>query len=266
VAVTAAQKLASDFAGEVSGLLALAAGPSGSATAPRDVRERLLESLFLNAVTAVEAFFERLFFAAVTGGIRTGGVRPIIRFPSVDIARRMVMPPRQNYLSWLPFRDTSDRAQAFLDRGLPFSHLDERAQLRTRLNEALTVRNVVAHRSDHAQAQFDNLVDSRYATAGEYLSAVSGASRTCEAFLQDFVRIALGLCARDDLAVAALLGDPDHLATGKKVSEGTYECVGCGVTRIVVPAGSIYSLRCSRCDPPCPSCGRVASTATFRRS
>jgi hypothetical protein len=264
VAVTTASRLSRDFDSEIKELLDIAAGPAGDHKAPRDVRERLLEAVFLNAVTATEAFLERLFFKAVTGAIRTGGVKPVIRFPSEAIAWQMVLPPRNSYLAWLPYRDASDRANAFLEEGLPFTLLDERSQLRSRLDQAMIVRNMVAHRSEYAQKKFTGLVSARYDTAGEYLAAMSGTERICEAFLQDFVRIANGLCARNDAEVSAILGGPDLLPTGRKVGEGSYECSGCGHV-ITVGSGSSATLRCETCDPPCGSCGKSGNTALFRR-
>jgi hypothetical protein len=264
MAVTTAFRLAHDFDAQIQELLKIAAGPSGDNKAPRDVRERLLEAIFLNAVTATEAFLERLFFIAVTGSLRTGGVRAVVRFPTEEIAWQMVLPPRSTYLTWLPYRDASDRARAFLDEGLPFTLLDERSQLKSRLDEAMVVRNMVAHRSEPVQRRFTSLVGSRFSTAGEYLAAISGEDRICEAFLQDFVRIANGLCARDDGEMVTILGDPDLLPSGRKVDAGGYECSGCGRV-ITVGIGMTALLKCATCDPPCISCGKSGNTALFRK-
>lgn len=265
MAASTAARLALEFDRQIADLLSVAGGGAGGPVAPRDVRERLLESVFLNAVTALEAFLEGLFFKAVTGAIRTGNVQPVIRFPSEETAWKLVTPPRDRYLGWLPFADTSARARIFLVDGLPFTLLDDRDHLRTRLTEALTLRNMIAHRSDYARQKFDDLVGGRYASAGEYLAAASGASRICEAFLADFARIANGLCAPDEATVVTILGDADALRTGAKVGEGTYDCLGCG-TPFIVPAGATRNLSCATCDAPCPACGRTGKTANFRKA
>ena len=187
-----------------------------------------------------------------------------MRFPSEAIAWQIVLPSRDRYLGWLPFADTSARARAFLVDGLPFTRLDDRAQLKSRLNEALAVRNMIAHRSDYARQKFDDFVGGRYATAGEYLAAASGANRICEAFLADFVRIANGLCAPDDASVIMALGSADAINSGAKVGEGAPRMPRMW-RRDDRSAGTTRGLACTMCDPPCPVCGRTGRTANFRR-
>ncbi len=259
-----AAQIATAFDLEVTQLLAVAEGGAGP-SADQAVSERLLEAVFLNAVTAVEALFERLFFYAVTGRLRTMGVRPVVRFRDEATARRMVLPPKHTYLDWLPFPSTVDRARVFLVDALPFARVDARVQLSQQLQAAVTVRNMIAHRSDHARDRFERLVDGRYDTAGSYLAASTSSGRVCESFLADFGRIANGLCARDDAAAVVILGDVDPLPAGAKRDSGTYECVTCG-TRVVVAEATRVSLACAVCDPPCPVCGRTPRTARFRVS
>lgn len=262
MAVSNASRLAEEFDTEIGDLLSIARGGSGGPTARRAARERLLESVFLNAVTAMEAFLERLFFKAVTGRIRTGNVRAVMRFSDESVAWRMVLPPRDRYLTWLSIDDTLARAHAFLIDGLPFSRLERRVLLKSRLNEAMILRNMVAHRSDYARERFRNLVGGRYSTSGEYLDASSGRARVCDAFLADFVRIANGLCADADLSATAILGAKDPFRSRAKVGAGQYCCIGCG-TVTTVAVGATAGLACPTCDPPCHTCGRTPSTASF---
>jgi hypothetical protein len=259
-----AAKLASAYDTEIAALLVVA-GSGASASATREVTERLLESVFLNAVTATEAFIEELFLAAVTGAVRTGGTKPVIRFPDSNTALSIIVPPANRYVSWLPFSDTLGRAKAFLVDSLPFSRIDVREQLKSRLHEAMIVRNMIAHRSAYATAKFRNLVGNRYESAGQYLAATTGTDRVCEAFLGDFVRIANGLCAEDDSATNAILGDPDPIPSGARPGQGNYVCFGCG-NSYVIARDSNAQLECSVCDLPCPRCGHVARRATFRRT
>lgn len=263
---TTAAKLATGFDAEIADLMAVASGSVGASTSsPQVVRERLLESVFLNAVTALEAFIESLFFKSVTGRVKTGGVKPVMRFRNETVAWQMILrAPREKYLDWLPFDSTSKRAQAFLVDGLPFSRLDTRRLLRTGLDETLIVRNMIAHRSENVREKFAGSVGGRYTTAGEYLAATSGAGSTCEALLTDFVRIANGLCADDEASVIAFLGDEDALGTGSKVMAGSYRCLGCG-TVTVVPANQTRTLSCNVCDRACAFCGHRRKDASFRR-
>lgn len=261
MAAPTAAKLRSQFETEMRQLVAVAASGAGSAT-PRDVTERLLEAVFLNAVTAFESFLEQLFFKSVTGAVRTGGIKPVTRLKDEDTARRMIIRPREKYVTWLPIEDAISRADVYLVSGKPFSRVATRGAAKGLLTRALTVRNAIAHRSGHAKVRFDEMVGGRHATAGAYLAAASGGGRMCEEFLAELGRLVHGLCASDEAQAEHILGPPDPIPAGAKPGAGNFVCLVCASAYTIV-AGQ--ALECAVCDPRCTTCGSVVSrTARFR--
>ena len=64
----------------------------------------------------------------------------------------------QNYVDWLPYRHTEQRALAFFRNGSPFTHLN--GQDKALIEQLLYVRNAIAHKSDHAKRMFDEKIIS----------------------------------------------------------------------------------------------------------
>lgn len=125
---------------------------AGSLT-KRDV-ELAYEGLFLSAITALESHFEALFFAAILGksGHSKRRVTPRVSFASELLVREVVF-AGEDYLDWLPYGHTESRARRFLRGGRPFTELDDGH--RSNLAGWIRTRNVIAHRSAFAKAQFE---------------------------------------------------------------------------------------------------------------
>ena len=120
--------------------------------ARRDI-EQVYAGLFIGAVTSFERFLEDLFLGLLVRSLIPGaGVRPRADFHSYRVARDIILGNR-SYVDWLPYQWTEDRANAFFTRGRPFSGLT--TQQRNSLKHCVTLRNALAHRSDHARQQFE---------------------------------------------------------------------------------------------------------------
>lgn len=261
MAVSRARTLASDFQGEVHSFQQLIA--TATTSLPAAGRPRLAEAIFVKAFTEFESFLEELFFGILTGATRVEGAKPRLRIRDADLARDLATgEARSGYLSWLPLGDTMRRAERFLVDGAPFARLDRRSTIKNDLDRAQKVRNATAHKSADAHAKFQTAVNGNYATSGDYLISRSGSKTACESILDDLHRYADALVepqARSD----ALLGPEDPLRSGtKRHGGGPFECVSCGTQYSVAPS---QALQCLTCDPPCPTCGRQPSSATFRR-
>jgi hypothetical protein len=121
--------------------------------------DSVYEALFLRAVTSFEAFLEDLFIAILEGRARYNKhrVRVLMSTPSRDALMQILL-QHNAYMNWLPFTNTERRAKLYLKEGRPFSDLDEgdKSQLKT----ITVIRNAIAHKSDHAVAEFERTVIS----------------------------------------------------------------------------------------------------------
>ena len=77
-------------------------------------------------------------------------VRIVSSIPS-DLARSILLIGK-NYLDWLPYENTLDRAKVFFTDGIPFTLLND--QNRSNLSRCVYIRNAIAHRSEYAVNQF----------------------------------------------------------------------------------------------------------------
>jgi hypothetical protein len=121
----------------------------------------MYEGLFLSVFTAFEGFLEELFVGLLVadGGLTAAGgaVVPRLTVRSHLVAREMVLSGR-NYVEWLPFSRTMERAALFFRGGRPFERLndDYMANQRGVLERAILVRNAIAHRSRYSISRFEN--------------------------------------------------------------------------------------------------------------
>ncbi|WP_166822716.1 hypothetical protein [Thalassoroseus pseudoceratinae] len=119
----------------------------------RDV-ETLYEGLFLRAVVSFEDMLESVFFYVLYNKCRRKMWRPQLQ-GSRKTLRACVL-QKQKYLDWLPINRTIERAQLFLNQGLPFSLLDD--DDKSKLSQIVAIRNAVAHASPHSQETFKKKV------------------------------------------------------------------------------------------------------------
>src|SRR5947199_4623387 len=122
----------------------------------RDI-DSVYEALFLRAVVSFEAFLEDLFFAILSGRAKYARGRIRLRMKASNAeALRDILLQGDKYMEWLPFPRTEERARLYLHDGQPFTAIDDGAK--STLKTITTIRNAIAHSSDHAIDQFNKLV------------------------------------------------------------------------------------------------------------
>lgn len=118
----------------------------------RDI-ETVYEGLFLRCMNAFESFLEDLFIEVMLE--RTSYSASVVSTRIIATSRGAVwdvLLQGDDYLEWLPFGRTEKRANVFLNKGRPFTVLDDGD--RSKLKQFMIIRNAIAHRSTFAQRQF----------------------------------------------------------------------------------------------------------------
>lgn len=126
-------------------------------TVRRHEAEMLYCGLYVDSIVSFERFVEELFIGYLTCRYAAGnGVTQRVIFRSDTVARDIVFGGRK-YVDWFPFESqTVKRAEAFFRGGRPFSSLDR--QDMSLLDQALLIRNAIAHKSHHAISAFQRRV------------------------------------------------------------------------------------------------------------
>jgi len=118
----------------------------------RDV-DLLYEGLFLRTVVEFEDFLETRFFEIVSGRIGGGRARMGARISTTSaLALREIVLGGDDYVKWLPYSETEDRANRFLKGGRPFSLLGD--DDKSKIAQITFIRHAIAHSSEFARGQF----------------------------------------------------------------------------------------------------------------
>jgi hypothetical protein len=167
----------------------------------RDV-STVYESLFLRAVVGFEQFCEVLFLEILKGRIRYSGSRVVPRITHNSVgAMREVLLQGKPYLDWLPYESTEKRAKWYLNGGRPFTNLDDAE--RSTIKTIQTIRNAIAHSSDHALRKFrqsvignQSLLPRERTPAGFLRSQLTNApmQRRIEVYVAELGSIAAKIC------------------------------------------------------------------------
>lgn len=122
------------------------------------LRERdvlaVYEGLFLRAVVGFEDLIEKAFFAILEGNTPKPAWKPLISGQKKSL-RECVLNAK-NYLDWLPYERTLERASIFLKSGKPFTLLDKNEK--TKIQHVLLIRHAIAHQSTSALKKFHSVV------------------------------------------------------------------------------------------------------------
>lgn len=166
-----------------------AAGPLISAAR----RDSIVELAFLQGFLAWESFLEESFILHMLGKRPKRGKPP----------HRYVLPPNRKaafgltsdgkrFASWEVASDVANRATRFFRDGRPYTTPLRAAQVK--LDEARTLRNAVAHRSETAQKNFETLARNELGgalppgiTVGGFLNTPRSASTPPESFLEHYL-------------------------------------------------------------------------------
>ena len=119
--------------------------------------ELVYAGLYLDSVTGLERLIENLFVGLLCGKVshRLASVRAKAVVPSYPAAWDIVLSGK-NFVDWLPYSRTEERAEAFFRMGQPFTRLEKSD--RSRLDRIMALRNVIAHKSPHSQRVFERTV------------------------------------------------------------------------------------------------------------
>lgn len=137
---------------------------SGNIIQENDV-EHVYGGLVLSVFAAFEGFLDELFFGLISGDVDPPhGV--ILKGPveCVEVAQG-ALTSGKNYLEWLPYRHTMERADIFFEGGLPFRSVQD--SQRSTLALFWRVRNAIAHSSRHAREEFLKVVGDQKVTQRE---------------------------------------------------------------------------------------------------
>lgn len=121
----------------------------------RRAAEQVYESLFLSSFTAFEVFIDELFLTLLVkqkDASRTGAI-PRVTVRSFAVGRELIMGAGRNYVDWLPYDRTVERANLFFRGGRPFTNVS--AGDRELVNKAQIIRNAIAHRSRYSEKRFE---------------------------------------------------------------------------------------------------------------
>lgn len=119
--------------------------------------EQVYSGIYVEAFVSFERFLEDLFLGYVGGKVSmpTIKVKAKMSFPTAAITKDVVFGGK-DYIDWIPYERTTERAAIFLKEGKPFSTLSKTQK--EMLKELHRVRNALAHRSDHSVDIFTRLV------------------------------------------------------------------------------------------------------------
>jgi hypothetical protein len=121
----------------------------------RRAAEQVYESLFLSSFTAFEVFIDELFLTLLVkqkDASRTGAI-PRVTVRSFAVGRELIMGAGRNYVDWLPYDRTVERANLFFRGGRPFTNVSPGD--RELVNKAQIIRNAIAHRSRYSEKRFE---------------------------------------------------------------------------------------------------------------
>jgi len=159
----------------------------------------MTESIFHRAFSKLEDFFEQTFLMYCRGK-PTASNRPVISYlRPIDTAHaRNMMKSSMRFLEWNNSENLIDRSDLYLDNGNPFRV--SITSKRVMLDNARKIRNAIAHRSDEADRQFQNVLVSslgvmplKKPAPGEFLILANPAdapNQYLQTYLKDFLEVA----------------------------------------------------------------------------
>jgi len=129
---------------------------TGGHIARNDI-EQVYSGLYLDVFTAFEGLLEELFFGLLSGEVTSNSpnIVPTVT-TSCGLVARDILLIGKNYLNWLPYNHTIERAKVLFQDGKPFALLSE--QNRNNIQRFWYIRNAIAHKSKYSQQKFEQQV------------------------------------------------------------------------------------------------------------
>lgn len=122
--------------------------------------EQVYAGLYLDIFTEFEALIEKLFIGLLSGEFYSASytIQKKVRTKPASMIHDVVYSGK-HHIDWLPYRQwTIPRAEIYLGNGEPFTLLARRQQ--AILDDYCVIRNAIAHKSDSANAKFQDLIGS----------------------------------------------------------------------------------------------------------
>ncbi len=116
------------------------------------------EALFIRSVTGFETFLQDQFLAIMNGSVAYKKHRKVAaRMTAISSAALVeILLQGRSYVTWLPYDQTVNRAYVYMKEGKPFSDVSEADRLT--IKKITTIRNAIAHQSQHAISEFEKKV------------------------------------------------------------------------------------------------------------
>lgn len=233
----------------------------------------VVELAALRTSSLLEDFLEELFYVSMLSehvAPNVGPNLPVATRSEVDLLIYSDGRRRENYLTWLPFDVSLDRATAYLVAGQPFSWLRYRQVEVDALKELTIVRNAVAHPSSYAQGLLAELATKKgyqVLRPADYLQSLRGGSSEVLTLLTQVGVIAEALVAASENDADALLQPESLFNVGQKAPAGEFACTQCGHAHFVAVAEKLVTCPACGVVTRCPTCNKVqASSTTWRRA
>ena len=120
-------------------------------------KNRIYESIFLNAIIAFEDFIEELFIGLLVDnrGLKSSrsDVSPKIIINTYKVVWDILLETQnKSYINWLPFNNTERLSLVFFQGGRPFTLLSNNQK--DVLEKSVCLRNAIAHKSKHSKNKF----------------------------------------------------------------------------------------------------------------
>lgn len=234
--------------------------------------DSVVELVALRTSSLFESFLEELFYLCMLSSHTDASVAPVLPVSSRAEADLLIYSGgkrRENYLTWLPFDATVDRADAYLDRGAPFTWLRYRQVEMSAIKELTVVRNAVAHPSAYASRLLEQLVTAKGylgSRPADYLRSLRTGVWEVLLLLTQVSIIAEALGASSEADADVLLQPEEPFQAGQKAPPGEFECRHCAHARSLSTAAKLGA--CPQCGVTenCSACGRAkASSTTWKR-
>lgn len=125
--------------------------------------------LYLDLFTEFENLLENLFMGVITGTVKhnNSAVSKLVTIKPVSAIETILLGEKRQYLDWLPYTNTLDRAKLYFTDSKPFSLLT--IPQKNKISNYHKIRNAIAHKSKKAMKEFTDIISLSTLLAHEKL-------------------------------------------------------------------------------------------------
>lgn len=119
--------------------------------------EKVYDGLYINLFTEFASLIEDLFFGLLKKKILSPLTNVVVTIsPSSGMIAQEILLIGKNYIDWLPYEKTIERAKIFFKDGIPFTLLNDGHK--SNLKRYIYIRNALTHKSEYSLQQFNRHV------------------------------------------------------------------------------------------------------------